>query len=96
MPGDEVQPLQKDEPPAPDAEPSRIRKRSVTIAGHRTSVSLEEAFWVALHGIAKARGQSVSELVAEIDRVRRGNLSSAIRVFVLTEIADAGPAQPIS
>jgi len=64
-----------------------IRKRSVTIAGHRTSVSLEEAFWDLLLGIANARGQSVSELVTEIDRQRGGNLSSAIRVFVLTEVA---------
>ena len=70
--------------PAPD--PQSIRKRSVTVAGHRTSVSLEEAYWGFLRRIAVARGQSISELVTEIDRQRRGNLSSAIRVFVLTEI----------
>ncbi len=75
-----------------------LRKRSVTVAGHRTSVSLEEAFWAALHRIAQARRQSVSRLVTEIDRQRSGNLSSAIRVFVLAEMA-AGPqpgAQPPS
>lgn len=71
----------------PAHDPQSVRKHSVTIAGHRTSVSLEEAFWDLLRGIAAARGQSISELVTEIDRERRGNLSSAIRVFVLTEIA---------
>lgn len=70
-----------------------IRKRSITVAGHRTSVSLEDAFWAALSRIAESRGRSVSDLVAQIDRERTGNLSSAIRVFVLTEVAtglDAG------
>ncbi len=81
--------------PAPDSR--SVRKRSVTIGGHRTSVSLEEAFWGLLRGIAAARGQSVSELVTEIDRVRSGNLSSAIRVFVLTEIsAGFDPEAPAS
>ena len=71
----------------PVAGSQSIRKRSVTIAGHRTSVSLEEAFWGLLLGIANARGQSISEMVTEIDRQRNGNLSSAIRIFVLTEVA---------
>jgi predicted DNA-binding ribbon-helix-helix protein len=70
-----------------DAEPSSIRKRSVSVAGHRTSVSLEAAFWDSLRQIAAERGQSVSELVTRIDRERRGNLSSAIRVFVLAALA---------
>jgi len=61
-----------------------IVKRSIAIAGHRTSVSLEEAFWRELKKLAKQRGRSVSALVAAIDAERRGaNLSSAIRVFVL-------------
>lgn len=60
-----------------------IRKRSIVIAGHRTSVSLEEAFWDALVEIARHRGTSLSRLVAEIDEAREGNLSSAIRLFVL-------------
>ena len=67
--------------------PSAIAKRSVTIAGHRTSLSLESAFWDALRRIARRRGTSVSRLVAEIDRAagaaERRNLSSAVRVFVL-------------
>ena len=69
-----------------------IRKRSVTIAGHRTSVSLEQAFWDALRVVADARGRSVAALIAEIDLAQgrdRANLSSALRVFVL-EQARAG------
>lgn len=61
-----------------------MKKRSVRISGHPTSVSLEEEFWEVLCGIAAARGCSLNALVAEID-AKRGerNLSSAIRVFVL-------------
>jgi len=62
---------------------STLRKRSVTIAGHRTSVSLEPPFWSALREIAAARGVSLNALIAEIDDGRSGNLSSALRVFVL-------------
>jgi len=66
---------------------SSIVKRSIVIAGHKTSVSLEDAFWVCVRGIAKERGRTVSDLVASIDadRQRGGNrnLSSAIRLFVL-------------
>lgn len=65
-----------------------IRKRSVDIAGHRTSVSIEEPFWEALHDIASRRKTSVSELVASIDRARGGNLSSAIRLYVLKDLQD--------
>lgn len=64
-------------------DPARLRKRSVSIAGHATSVSLEDAFWDALTEIAKRRGESVSALIRDIDAGRDGNLSSAIRVFVL-------------
>ena len=60
-----------------------IRKRSVTIAGHATSVSVEDAFWDELCRIAEARGLPVRALIAEIDADRGGNLSSALRVFVL-------------
>ena len=63
---------------------AEVRKRSLTVAGHRTSISLEDAFWTGLRDIAAARGVAVAGLVAEIDRGRgRANLSSAIRVFVL-------------
>jgi len=68
-----------------------ISKRSVVIAGHRTSVSLEDPFWAALREVADARGQSVQALIGAIDAGRGGqNLSSAIRVFVLDAVR-AGP-----
>lgn len=61
-----------------------VLKRSLVIAGHRTSISLEDAFWRGLKVLAKKRSQSINALVAEIDAHRgRANLSSAIRVFVL-------------
>lgn len=63
---------------------SAIVKHSLAIAGHRTSVSLEQAFWEGLKAIAAERGQSLAALVASIDAERgEANLSSAIRVFVL-------------
>jgi predicted DNA-binding ribbon-helix-helix protein len=63
---------------------SPVIKRSIVIAGHKTSVSIEDAFWTALKDIAQSRQQSVAELIGAIDGARRGaNLSSAIRVFVL-------------
>jgi predicted DNA-binding ribbon-helix-helix protein len=62
---------------------SAIVKRSVRIAGHATSISLEAAFWRGLREIAAVRQLPVSALVAAIDAQRRGNLSSAIRIFVL-------------
>lgn len=62
-----------------------MAKRSITIAGHRTSISLEEPFWQALAEIAAVKSMSVAALVVEIDRARVAelNLSSAIRLFVL-------------
>jgi predicted DNA-binding ribbon-helix-helix protein len=63
-----------------------IAKRSVLIAGHATSITLETAFWDELKAIAERRGQSLNQVVAEIDSARTGNLSSAIRVFVLAEV----------
>ncbi len=63
---------------------SPVVKRSIVIAGHKTSVSLEDAFWKSLKDIAVARQVTLSDLVASIDTERRhGNLSSAIRLFVL-------------
>ena len=63
---------------------SPVVKRSIVIAGHKTSVSLEDAFWKGLKDIAIARRITLSDLVASIDTERRhGNLSSAIRLFVL-------------
>ena len=61
-------------------------KRSVRIAGHRTSLSLERQFWDALKVAARVRNTSVSALIAEIDEGRENiNLSSAVRIFVLNE-----------
>ena len=63
---------------------SPVVKRSIVITGHKTSVSLEDAFWGGLKDIATSRNMTLSELVASIDADRRqGNLSSAIRLFVL-------------
>jgi predicted DNA-binding ribbon-helix-helix protein len=63
---------------------SSIIKRSVVIDGHKTSVSLEDAFWSGLKEIASAKQATLSNVVAEIDKARQqGNLSSAIRLFVL-------------
>lgn len=63
---------------------SPVVKRSIVIAGHKTSVSLEDAFWKCLKEIAGGRDMTLSDLVATIDTDRQqGNLSSAIRLFVL-------------
>lgn len=70
-----------------DGDPAAPRKRSVMIAGHATSVSMEQAFWDLLTVFADARGTSLNALVTEIDRTRTANLSSAIRVWVLRECA---------
>ena len=60
-------------------------KHSLTLKGHRTSVSLEAAFWDAFRDLARVRGLSLNELAAEVDAGREGDvgLASAIRVFVL-------------
>jgi predicted DNA-binding ribbon-helix-helix protein len=80
---------------------ARVVKRSLVIAGHRTSVSLEDAFWRRLRLIATERGLSLNRLAAMVDASRGGaNLSSAIRVFVLEEVAspwrppDGGAVRP--
>ena len=65
------------------AEGQKPRKRSLAIAGHRTSISLEQPFWDGLRAIALERGVSVAALAAAIDAVRgEASLSSAIRLFV--------------
>lgn len=66
-----------------------MRKRSVTIDGHRTSISLEDAFWTELQTLSGERGLPLNALVAQIDRARAGtggNLSSALRLYVLDEL----------
>jgi predicted DNA-binding ribbon-helix-helix protein len=72
---------------------SSISKRSIIIDGHKTSVSLEDAFWQGLRDIAKRRGETLSCLVGSIDANRQqANLSSAIRLFVLGVYCN--PADP--
>ncbi len=73
---------------------SGVVKRSLSIAGHATSISLEEPFWQALKAIAGRRKLSLAALVAEIDRARAGvNLSSALRVHVLEALQNgSGPS----
>lgn len=73
----------------------RPRKRSLAIAGHRTSISLEEPFWEGLRHIAAAKGLAVAALVAAIDTVRgEASLSSAIRLFVFSRLAGAETSEP--
>ncbi|MCW5693100.1 MAG: ribbon-helix-helix domain-containing protein [Pseudolabrys sp.] len=68
-----------------------IKKRSIVIDGHKTSVSIEDEFWDGLKEIAEVRKMSVGGVISEIDRVRLvGNLSSAIRVFVLLYFKESG------
>ena len=80
---------------------SPVVKRSIVIAGHKTSVSLEDAFWKGLKEIANGRELTLSDLVASIDTDHRhGNLSSAIRLFVLdhyrAQIGDERDTLPIA
>ena len=63
-----------------------MKKRSISIHGHRTSVSLEEPFWNNLRAIAAQRGLSLASLVQMIDKERNVGLSSALRLFVLAEL----------
>ena len=77
-----------------------LKKHSVRIAGHRTSLSVEAAFWEQLKAIADRRGLSLNKLIAEIDQVRSrdakpANLSSAIRVFVLAQLLTERSATPV-
>lgn len=71
-----------------------LAKRSLAVAGHRTSISLEDAFWRELGAIAARRRLPVAALVAAIDRDRgEANLSSAIRVFVLAAVKEDAAAR---
>jgi predicted DNA-binding ribbon-helix-helix protein len=71
---------------------SPIVKRSIVIGGHKTSVSLEDAFWRGLKEIARAQRTTLSTVVGEIDKARhQANLSSAIRLFVLDRLRNPKP-----
>lgn len=73
---------------------ARPVKHSLTLRGHRTSVSLEDAFWHAFREIAEAEGKGINQLAAEIDEARgvSAGLASAIRVFVLDHYRNAPPS----
>ncbi len=64
-----------------------LKKHSVVIAGHQTSITLENIFWEKLKEIAKADKKSLKALITEIDAARTTNLSSAIRVYILKRIS---------
>ncbi len=65
-----------------------MKKRSVTIHGHRSSITLEDPFWAELQGLAKTQGLSLNALITRIDETRdpKQNLSSALRVYVLDSV----------
>ena len=65
---------------------SIVRKRSVKISGHATSVSIETEFWEVFKNIASKKKLSVNDLLSKIDKKRTSNLSSAIRIFILSEL----------
>jgi predicted DNA-binding ribbon-helix-helix protein len=74
---------------------STVKKRSIIIGGHKTSISLEDNFWTSLKDIASARRTSVSDVIASLDATREnGNLSSAIRIFVLAHYRAMAVAYP--
>ncbi|EAQ43541.1 hypothetical protein MED193_02760 [Roseobacter sp. MED193] len=74
---------------------SRPRKHSLTLRGHRTSVSLEDPFWLAFRQIATRTSRPINELAAEIDEARGADcgLASAIRLFVLHDLQSRLPTQ---
>lgn len=69
-----------------------MKKRSVSIRGHRTSLSLEDAFWDELSTMAQTRDMSVAALITEIDQTRSGGLSSAVRLFILEDLKQKAAA----
>ena len=71
---------------------NHVPRRSIIIAGRKTSITLEDAFWIALKEIARGRNMPLSDLVAAIDSERHLNLSSAIRMFVLDFCVHISPA----
>jgi predicted DNA-binding ribbon-helix-helix protein len=73
---------------------STVTKRSVVIAGRKTSISLEDEFWNGLKAIARHHQRTLSSVVGEIDQKRHGNLSSAIRVYVFGNLCTPVPAGP--
>ncbi len=70
-----------------------MKKRSLVIMGHATSVSMEEEFWALLKRIAEQKKCTVQQLVEQIDVSRQGNLSSAIRIFILNYLLESLPKE---
>lgn len=62
-----------------------MKKHSVELSGHRTSIALEDEFWLELKNIAKRKKTSVRQILIQIDDTHHGNLSSAVRLFILRE-----------
>ena len=77
----------------PADDPAAIEKHSVLLRGHRTSISLERIFWQGLIAAAAAEGLTVNALAARIDEARTGNLSSAIRVFLMQRLSGTSSDQ---
>ncbi|MGH1455529.1 MAG: ribbon-helix-helix domain-containing protein [Alphaproteobacteria bacterium] len=65
---------------------TELKKRSVRIAGHETSITMEDEFWIVLRSIAEEKSISLNALITEIDKDAQGNLSSAIRVYILQRL----------
>lgn len=72
-----------------NAESQGLVKKSVLIAGHATSVSLEPPFWEELAKIAQKKGYSLNKLITEVDQKRSGNLSSTLRLAVLSNLQES-------
>lgn len=77
---------------------SGLEKRSFTLAGHRTSIALEPAFWAALEVLAARRGEKLLTLIAGVDAVRAGDerLASTLRVLCLRSAVQAAGARPLT
>ena len=76
--------------------PIHITKRSVRLAGHQTSVSIEDAFWDQLTRIAREQDLSINRLITQLDADRTGNLSSAIRIYVLSQVIETRSTQGLT
>ncbi len=73
--------------------PSGLRRRTLTVSGHRTSVALEPVYWEELAAVAQSRGLSLAALIGEIDAARQGSLASALRVYVVERLRAAASAR---
>ncbi len=67
-----------------------MKKRSISLKGHRTSLTLEDEFWDELRAIARRQNRSLQSLIEDVDRSRKGNLSSALRLLVLKKLHHPG------